>query len=306
MTIAIISHADCSAYDLGSNHPECPSRISAISDQLLASGVDFVLQHYDAPLASDEQLRRVHDPDYIQQIYHQAPSQGQIWLDPDTPMTPQSLNAALRAAGAVVQGVNLVMTGKSSTAFCNVRPPGHHAEHNRAMGFCIFNNIAVGAAHALHTYQLERVAIVDFDVHHGNGTEDIFKHDPQLLLCSSFQHPFYPNTGSESDNDNIINMPLSAGSNGTDFRNAWQNHGLPALDKFKPELILISAGFDGHIEDDMASLKLTEDDYAWLTRQVKQLAEQHAQGRIVSTLEGGYALNALGRSVSAHLRVLLE
>lgn len=306
MTLALISHADCSAYDLGANHPECPSRISAISDQLLASGLDFVLQHHDAPLASNEQLCRVHDPDYIQQIFHKAPREGQIWLDPDTPMTPQSLNAALRAAGAVVHGVDLVISGAASSAFCNVRPPGHHAEHNRAMGFCIFNNIAVGAAHALHAHQLQRVAIVDFDVHHGNGTEDIFKHDPQLLLCSSFQHPFYPNTGKESDSDNIINMPLSAGSDGSDFRKAWQDHGLPALDKFRPELILISAGFDGHIEDDMANLKLTEADYAWLTQQVKQLAEQHAQGRIVSTLEGGYALNALGRSASAHLRALLD
>jgi acetoin utilization deacetylase AcuC-like enzyme len=306
MTVAIISHADCSAYDLGPHHPECSSRISAISDQLLASGLDFVLQHHDAPLASNEQLCRVHDPDYIQQIFHKAPRDGQIWLDPDTPMTPQSLNAALRAAGAVVHGVDLVMSKKSSSAFCNVRPPGHHAEHNKAMGFCIFNNIAVGAAHALHAHQLQRVAIVDFDVHHGNGTEDIFRHDPQLLLCSSFQHPFYPNTGSESDSDNIINMPLSAGSNGTDFRNTWQEHGLPALDEFKPELILISAGFDGHIEDDMARLRLTEDDYAWLTTEVKKLAEQHAQGRIVSTLEGGYALSALGRSVSAHVRALLE
>jgi len=306
MTVAIISHADCSAYDLGPHHPECPSRISAISDQLLASGLDFVLQHHDAPLATNEQLCRVHDPDYIQQIFHKAPRDGQIWLDPDTPMTPQSLNAALRAAGAVVLGVDLVMAKKSSSAFCNVRPPGHHAEHNKAMGFCIFNNIAVGAAHALHAHQLQRVAIVDFDVHHGNGTEDIFKHDPQLLLCSSFQHPFYPHTGSESDSDNIINMPLSAGSNGTDFRNTWQEHGLPALDKFKPELILISAGFDGHIEDDMANLKLTEDDYAWLTTEVKQLAERYAKGRIVSSLEGGYALSALGRSVSAHLRALLD
>lgn len=306
MTIAIISHADCIAYDLGPHHPECPSRISAISDQLLASGLDFVLQHHDAPLVSNEQLCRVHDPDYIQQIFHKAPRDGQIWLDPDTPMTPHSLNAALRAAGAVVHGVDLVMSEKNSSAFCNVRPPGHHAEHDKAMGFCIFNNIAVGAAHALHAHQLHRVAIVDFDVHHGNGTEDIFRHDPQLLLCSSFQHPFYPNTGSESDSDNIINMPLSAGSNSTDFRNAWQDHGLPALDEFKPELILISAGFDGHIEDDMASLKLTEDDYTWLTLQVKQLAERHAQGRIVSSLEGGYALSALGRSVSAHIRALLD
>ena len=306
MTLALISHADCSAYDLGPHHPECASRIGAVSDQIMASGLDFVLQHHDAPLASNEQLARVHDPDYIQQIFHKAPREGQIWLDPDTVMTPQSLNAALRAAGAVVHGVDLVVSGKTSTAFCNVRPPGHHAEHNKAMGFCIFNNIAVGAAHALHAHPLQRVAIVDFDVHHGNGTEDIFKHNPQLLLCSSFQHPFYPHSGNETDSDNIVNMPLSAGSDGTEFRTAWRNHGLPALDKFRPELILISAGFDGHLEDDMAQLKLIEEDYAWLTRQIRQVADLHAQGRIVSALEGGYDLSALGRSVVAHLRALLE
>lgn len=306
MTLALISHADCSAYDLGPHHPECASRISAVSDQIMASGLDFVLHHHDAPLASNEQLARVHDPDYIQQIFHKAPREGQIWLDPDTVMTPQSLNAALRAAGAVVHGVDLVVSGKTSTAFCNVRPPGHHAEHNKAMGFCIFNNIAVGAAHALHAHPLQRVAIVDFDVHHGNGTEDIFKHNPQLLLCSSFQHPFYPHSGNETDSDNIVNMPLSAGSDGTEFRTAWRNHGLPALDKFRPELILISAGFDGHLEDDMAQLKLIEEDYAWLTRQIRQVADLHAQGRIVSALEGGYDLSALGRSVVAHLRALLE
>lgn len=305
MTISIISHSDCALHEMGIHHPDTPLRLSAIQDQLLASGLDMVLQHKDAPLATREQLCRAHAPSYVEQVFLKSPQQGQAWLDPDTSMNPHTLSAALRAAGAVVLGVDLVMTGKSQAAFCNVRPPGHHAEHDKSMGFCIFNNVAVGAAHALQVYKLKRIAIVDFDVHHGNGTEDIFRKVPEILFCSTFQHPFYPNTGSDSTSQHIVNVPLPAGADGTVFREAVTAHWIPKLEEFQPELILISAGFDGHIEDDMADFKLREQDFAWVTTEIKKIADKYAQGRIVSTLEGGYALHSLGRSVAAHINALL-
>ena len=305
MTISIISHKECALHEMGAHHPESPARLSAIKDQLISCGLDLVLQHHDAPLATREQLCRVHDSGYVEQIFLRAPEEGQIWLDPDTSMNPHSLSAALRAAGAVVLGVDLVMTGKNSAAFCNVRPPGHHAEHNKAMGFCFFNNIAVGAAHALQAYQLKRVAIVDFDVHHGNGTEDIFREVPEVLFCSTFQHPFYPDTGTGEAPQHIINVPLPAGADSQAFRTAGESHWIPKLETFQPELILISAGFDAHIEDDMAGLQLVDQDFAWVTREIKTIADKYAKGRIVSTLEGGYALPALARSVAAHINALL-
>jgi acetoin utilization deacetylase AcuC-like enzyme len=305
MTITLISHKECALHEMGAHHPESPARLSAIEDQLISCGLDLVLQHHDAPRATREQLCRAHDSEYVEKIFLRAPEQGQIWLDPDTSMNPHSLSAALRAAGAVVLGVDLVMTGKSSAVFCNVRPPGHHAEHNKAMGFCIFNNIAVGAAHALKVHQLKRVAIIDFDVHHGNGTEDIFRETPEVLFCSTFQYPFYPDTGSVDAPEHIINVPLPAGSDGQAFRTAVETRWLPKLEAFQPELILISAGFDAHIEDDMAGLQLVDQDYAWVTHEIKTIADKYAKGRIVSTLEGGYALSALGRSVAAHINALL-
>lgn len=290
---------------MGSNHPESPDRLSAIEDRLIASGLDMVLQHHNAPMATREQLYRVHDAEYVEQIFRLSPQKGHVEIDPDTSMNPHTLKAALRAAGAMVLGVDLVMSGKTSAAFCNVRPPGHHAEHNKAMGFCIFNNIAVGAAHALHDYNLERVAIIDFDVHHGNGTEDIFKDEPKVLLCSIFQHPFYPYTGSNTRSEHIINVPLPVGTDSKKFREAVTSHWLPKLEAFQPELILISAGFDAHIEDDMSGLHLVEEDYGWVTTQIKNIADKYAQGRVVSTLEGGYAFSALGRSAAAHINALL-
>ena len=305
MTIAIISHPDCALHEMGPHHPESPARLSAIQDQLLSSGLDLILQHYDAPLVSREQLCRAHDSDYVEHIFQIAPEKDRVWLDPDTCMNPYSLSAALRAAGSAVLAVDLVMTGQTQAAFCNVRPPGHHAERNKAMGFCIFNNIAVGAAHALQAHQLSKVAIVDFDVHHGNGTEDIFREVPEILLCSTFQHPFYPDTGSNVISEHIVNVPLPAGANGQAFRAAVESQWLPKLEVFQPELILISAGFDAHIEDDMANLQLVEQDFAWVTREIKTIADKYSKGRIVSVLEGGYALSALGRSVAAHLDALL-
>jgi acetoin utilization deacetylase AcuC-like enzyme len=306
MSIAFISHPDCARHEMGAHHPESPARLSAIQDQLLASGLEFALRNYEAPLATREQLYQVHDKEYVDDIFARAPKDyGQIWLDPDTSMMADSLNAALRAAGAMVLGVELVMSGKEQAAFCNVRPPGHHAERARTMGFCIFNNVAVGAAIARDSFGVKRLAILDFDVHHGNGTEDIFQDEPNVLFCSTFQHPFYPHTGADVISEHIVNAPLAAGANGAAFKEAVNSHWLPKLHEFQPELVLISAGFDAHIEDDMASLCLTERDYSWVTREIKTIADTYAQGRIVSTLEGGYALSALGRSVVAHLNALL-
>ena len=271
---------------------------------MIASGLLNYLQRHDAPEATREQLMRVHDPAYIASIESSVPPQGIVQLDGDTALNPFSYQAALHAAGAVVLGVDLVMARKAENVFCNIRPPGHHAERARAMGFCIFNNVAVGVAHALAQHGLQRVAIADFDVHHGNGTESIFHDDPRAMLCSTFQHPFYPYCGADSGNDHIINVPLAAGTSGEEFRAAVMQHWLPALERFQPELLLISAGFDAHRDDDMAMLKLTEADYVWVTEVLKQTAGKYAQGRIVSALEGGYELQALGRSALAHIKVL--
>ena len=305
MQTAYISHPLSLKHDMGIHHPECPARIHAIEDQLIASGLMDYLQRHDAPAATREQLLRVHDADYLDSIAASVPQQGIVYLDDgDTAMNPFSYQAALHAAGAVVLGVDLVMAGKAENAFCNIRPPGHHAERARAMGFCIFNNVAVGAAHALAQHGLQRVAIADFDVHHGNGTENIFHDEPRVMLCSTFQHPFYPYRGADSGNDHIINVPLAAGTDGEGFRAAVTRHWLPALERFQPELLLISAGFDAHRNDDMAMLRLTEADYAWVTVELKRIAAKYAQGRIVSVLEGGYELHALGRSALAHIKVL--
>jgi acetoin utilization deacetylase AcuC-like enzyme len=304
LTTAYITHPDCLKHDMGAHHPERPARLSAIEDEVAASGLSSHLQRYEAPLATDEQLARVHPAEYVRAIREAAPRQGTVHLDPDTAMNPWTLQAALRAAGAAVLGVDLVLRGEAKAAFCGVRPPGHHACRARSMGFCIFNNVAVGARHALHQYGLDRVAIIDFDVHHGNGTEDIFEGDPQVLMASTFQHPFYPYSGTDDPADNMVNVPLPAGAGSREFRQAVKDAWLPALDEFAPQLVLFSAGFDAHAEDDMAMLRLGDADYSWVTAQVKALADRHADGRVVSVLEGGYALSALGRSVVQHLRVL--
>src|SRR4051812_18344855 len=304
MSAAFITHPECLKHDMGAHHPEQPARLSAIEDQLIASGVAPYVARYEAPLATDEQLARVHPAEYVRAIRDLAPKQGTVHLDPDTAMNPWSLQAALRAAGAAVLAVDLTLSGQAKTAFCAVRPPGHHACRARSMGFCIFNNVAVAARHALHAHGLERVAIIDFDVHHGNGTEEIFEGDPQVLMASTFQHPFYPYSGTEDPAANMVNIPLAAGAGSREFREAVREAWLPALDEFAPELILFSAGFDAHAEDDMAMLRFTDADYAWVTSQMKAVAERHARGRMVSVLEGGYALSALGRSVVQHVRVL--
>lgn len=305
MTIAYISHPDCLLHEIGDNHPERPARLHAIQDQLIRSGLEFVLIPCEAPLIEREHLERVHDPQYVAGLFKQAPDHGFLALDDDTIMMSATLTAARRAAGAVLRGIELVLEEGFSTAFCAVRPPGHHAENARAMGFCFFNNIAVGAAYALEVKGLERVAIVDFDAHHGNGTENIFHNEPRVLFCSSFQSPFYPFTGEAIDSEHIVNVTLPAATSGEQFREQIETHWLPALHDFQPQLLLISAGFDGHMEDDMAQLNLRDSDFAWITSRLKEIADHYADGRIVSALEGGYNLDALGRSVALHLDALL-
>ncbi len=304
MQTAYITHPACLKHNMGYDHPESPERLRAIEDQLIASGIFPLLQQHEAPRATHEQLARVHTESYLRAIEAAAPQRGLISLDADTFMNPFTLEAAYRAAGALVLATDLVITGQAENAFCNIRPPGHHATRDQAMGFCFFNNVAVGVAHAMAQHNLTRIAIADFDVHHGNGTEDIFKNDPRVMLCSTFEHPFYPYCGADGSNDHIINVPLAAHTDGKTFRSAITQHWLPALEAFQPEMIFISAGFDAHHEDDMAHLNLIESDYTWVTEQIKAIAVKYAQKRIVSALEGGYALHALGRSVTAHIRVL--
>ncbi len=306
MHCAYITHPEFLKHDMGADHPECPARVHAIQDQLIASGLFDYLTHYEAPKATKEDLARVHTAEYIDMVFAKSPQTGLIDLDGDTSMNPFTLNAALHAVGAVIKGVDLVMSGTMETAFCNIRPPGHHAGRASASGFCIFNNVAAALAYALEKHGLQRIAIADFDVHHGEGTEDIFRDDPRVMMCSTFQHPYYPFCGADSSSEHIINVPLAARSTGADFRAAVTDHWLPALERFQPQLILISAGFDAHWEDDMGGLALRENDYFWVTETLKEVAKRHANGRIVSALEGGYALHALGRSVMNHIKSLSE
>jgi len=292
-------------HDMGPYHPECPDRLHAIGDRLISAGLDGYLRHYTAPAATHAQLVRVHGNDYLAAIEAASPASGLHYIDADTALNPHTLEAAKHAAGALVLAADLVARSECRSAFCAVRPPGHHAERNRAMGFCLYNNVAVGAAHALHAHGMKRVAIVDFDVHHGNGTEDIFAGDERVLMVSTFQHPLYPYSGTENVAPNMVNVPLAAGSGSEAFRDAVREFWLPALERQRPELIFISAGFDAHREDPLAGMKLTEADYAWVTRELIAVADKHGRGRIVSALEGGYALSALGRSATEHIRELV-
>ncbi|MBS3935929.1 MAG: histone deacetylase family protein [Sulfuritalea sp.] len=291
---------------MGAHHPECPDRLGAIQDRLIAAGLDVYLSYHDAPEATREHLMRAHAPGYIDMIHATAPAHGIRHLDPDTAMSPGTLKAALRAAGAGVLATDLVLRRDAPAAFCAVRPPGHHAERAKSMGFCFFNNIAIAALHALEAWQLTRVAVIDFDVHHGNGTEHILAHDMRVLMVGMFQHPFYPYCGVDNPAPNMCNVPMKAGLRGDGFRAMVEAHWLPRLREFAPEMLFISAGFDAHYEDDMASMGLFEADYAWVTERLIEVARESAQGRIVSMLEGGYALSALARSVTAHIKALAE
>jgi acetoin utilization deacetylase AcuC-like enzyme len=306
MTTAYITHPDCLRHEMGMGHPECPDRLNAVNEQLSLLEQLTCLQ---APLADAADLKRVHRSDYVDQIFANAPTEGYLQLDPDTAMNPHSLNAARRAAGAGMMAVDEVMSGRCQNAFCAVRPCGHHATQSRSMGFCIFNNVGVAAAYALEKKGLQRVAVIDFDVHHGNGTEDMFsapKWQPQVLMASFFQHPFYPYSGTVNPAVNMINIPLAAGSGGAVVKHTVSSEWLPALDEFRPQLIFISAGFDAHREDLLGGMALQEDDYVWITRTLMSVAERHADKRIVSMLEGGYNLNALGRSALAHVKTLAQ
>jgi acetoin utilization deacetylase AcuC-like enzyme len=306
MTTAFITHRDCWRHDMGAHHPECPERLGAIQDRLIAAGLDLYLSYHDAPLAEMEQLLRVHPRKYVDMVEASSPETGIFHLDPDTAMNPGTWQAALRSAGAGVLATDIVMRKEAPNAFCAIRPPGHHAERAKAMGFCFFNNVAVAARHGIEKWGLERVAIVDFDVHHGNGTEEIFAGDEKVLMVSIFQHPFYPYCGTENPAANMCNVPIKAGTRGDVFRDIVTDVWLPRLRQYSPQLIYISAGFDAHYEDDMGSVGLVESDYAWVTEQLKTVARESAEGRIVSMLEGGYSLSSLARSVSAHIKVLAD
>ena len=304
MHTAYITHPECLKHDMGSWHPESPLRLRAIDDRLHAAHLFDYLLHREAPLVHRSQLLRVHDAAYIDSIEAASPYEGFHALDPDTGMNPHSLDAAYHAAGGAVMAVDLVMRAEVANAFVACRPPGHHATRSQAMGFCIFNNVAVAAAHALEAHGLERVAIVDFDVHHGNGTEDIFRNDPRAMLCSTFQHPFYPFCGADTASGHIVNVPLPAGTTGSAYRAAFSAQIMPRLEAFRPQMLFFSAGFDAHREDDMGQFGLVEADYVWITEQAMGVAAHHAEGRIVSVLEGGYDLSALGRSAAAHIKAL--
>ncbi|SBS27577.1 Histone deacetylase-like amidohydrolase [Marinomonas spartinae] len=305
MTTAYLTHYHCDKHHMGDEHPESPMRLAAIQDRLIAGQLLDFLRWIEAKPATLEQIIAAHDMDYVNAIFAKAPKEGSVELEPETLMMPHTLEAATHAAGALVQAVDLVMGGEMNNAFCSVRPPGHHAEHDRAMGFCFFNNIAVGAKHALDKHALSRVAIVDFDVHHGNGTEQIFSGDDRVLYASSYQHPFYPYSDPGDSHDNILHMPLEAGSTGEVFRQMYTEQLFPALEVFQPELIMISAGFDAHKADPMGQLRLDDSDYTWVTDQLMAVADRHCQGRIVSVLEGGYNLDSLGRAAYCHIRRLM-
>jgi acetoin utilization deacetylase AcuC-like enzyme len=306
MKSAYISHPSSTRHDMGEGHPECPDRVSVIADRLLMRGVLDFMESFEAPAATPEQLGRAHDALYVAEILAKSPASGYVQIDPDTTMNPHTVNAALHAAGAAVLATELVAQGGFQRAFCNVRPPGHHAERHAAMGFCFFNNVAVGIRHALDVLGLSRIALVDFDVHHGNGSEDIFAGDDRVLMVSTFQSRLYPFNGEEARGPNMCNVPLMPYSDGSALREAVSSHWLPALHAFRPQMIFVSAGFDAHREDDMSHLGWTDADYGWVTQQLVEVAEEHADGRIVSMLEGGYHLAALARSVELHVRTLIE
>ncbi len=313
MSTGYFSHADCRLHEMGAGHPECPERLDAITDHLLATGLLDVLSQPEVPLASLADLELAHSRMHVASIQglrdrieaeEMAGGPSHFYIDPDTAMNAYSWDAALRAAGAAVAATDAVMDGRLQNAFCAIRPPGHHAMHNKAMGFCLFNNIAIAAKHALERRGLKRVAVVDFDVHHGNGTEDILSKDPRCLMVGIFQHPFYPYSGENATASNMLNLPVPAYSRGPAVRELFEQVLLPRLEAFQPEMIFISAGFDAHRDDDLGQLGLVEADFEWFTQQICAVAAKHAKGRIVSCLEGGYNLPALARSVKAHIGVL--
>lgn len=304
MTTAFITHGDYLRHTMGPDHPECPERLGAIIQYLAGKPLAEQLQWHTALEVDPKHLERIHPTAYIRHLESLQPQQGLVYADPDTALNAHTLHAARLAAGAVTQAVELVLTGEVTNAFCAVRPPGHHAEHATAMGFCFFNNIAVGAAHALSQPGIERVAILDFDVHHCNGTVDAFKDRPEVLVCSTFQHPFYPLRYYDIERPNIVNCPLPAGTGSHPFRQTVTERWLPALRRHQPQMIFVSAGFDAHKDDPLADLCLDEADFRWVSELITDAAGTYANHRVVATLEGGYHLTALARSVYTHLDVL--
>ncbi|MEO7576170.1 MAG: histone deacetylase family protein [Massilia sp.] len=307
MSTAIFSHPDCQRHEMGAWHPESPARLQAIEDQLILARLDGLLERRGAPLAEQPALLRNHSLEAIALVRDNLPPHGEYYsIDGDTSLNADSYVAALRAAGAAMAATDAVIAGEIDNAFCAIRPPGHHARRDTPMGFCLFNNVALAARHALDSHGLERVAIIDFDVHHGNGTAESFHDDPRVLMASFYQHPFYPYSEPEPITATHVNIPVPARSKGDVVRQVVTDYWLPALHAFAPQMLFISAGFDAHRDDDMGGMALVEADYAWITREMMSVARQYAQGRIVSCLEGGYNLSALGRSVVAHLKVLAE
>ena len=308
MPTAFYSHPDCRGHHMGSGHPECPERLVAIADFLISTGLDIALDHRDAPLVDLREAAYAHSSNYVaelRELMEQVAASGQPRaLDPDTSAYAGTWKAVQRAAGAAVAATDAVIDGEVDNAFCSVRPPGHHATRGAAMGFCFINNVAVAARHALDVRGLQRVAIIDFDVHHGNGTEDIIAGDERVLMASFFQHPLYPHSGAVPKGTNMINLPVPPYTRGPALRELIEANWMPRLEAFRPQMIFISAGFDAHRDDDLGQLGLVEADYEWITLRIKGVAERHAQGRIVSCLEGGYNLGALARSVATHVRVL--
>jgi acetoin utilization deacetylase AcuC-like enzyme len=307
MTTLLITHPACLLHDPGRMHPESPDRLRAVLAAFETPEFAALVRR-EAPLAQIEQISRVHSRLYADRVLQAVPKSGYVGLDPDTIISPGSGEAALRAAGALVAAVDAVVAGGARNAFCGVRPPGHHAEAARAMGFCLFNNVAVGAEQARKVHGLARVAVVDFDVHHGNGTQHMFEEDADLFYASTHQSPLYPGTGGaeETGVGNIVNVPLAPMSGSREFRSAMSGIVLPALARFRPNLVMISAGFDAHADDPLASLRFLEADYEWATRQLMAVADEFCGGRVVSTLEGGYDLEALAASAAAHVRTLMN
>ena len=305
MSTAFISHPDCHDHDTGEDHPENAIRLSAIEDRLLASRISDFVRYLDAPEVTREQLLRAHTAEYLEMIDAVMPRQGYARLDPDTVISPGTLQAAKRAAGSVILAVDQLMSGQIRNAFCAVRPPGHHAESDRALGFCIYSNIAIGVKHALQEHGLKKVAVVDFDVHQANGTENILIGDDRVLYCSIFQHPFFPYTTLPENSERVISIPLEASAASTEFRAAVTDHWLPALEQFEPEMIFVSAGFDAHRDDEMSYVSLTDADFRWVIEEIVRMADISASGRIVSALEGGYEIHSLARCAESHMRVLM-
>ncbi|SOD64912.1 histone deacetylase family protein [Alysiella filiformis] len=305
---AFITAPHCRAHFMNDLHPESPMRLQVIEQALKKTHIWARMQKIVAPEVSDVQLARVHTRQYLHSLENQVPENGTVKIAEDTYLSRDSLQAARFAAGAVVKAVDMVMKKHAKNAFCGVRPPGHHAHANKASGFCFINNVAVGAMHAIAEYRLARVAIIDFDLHHGDGTEDIFQNDPRVMLLSAFEYPLYPFSGVDyaGSNPHIINSPLKAGDGSEAFRDLVRQVWLPKLASFQPQMILLSAGFDAHEKDALGHLNLQDDDFAWLTEKIMLVAQRHAQGRIVSVLEGGYNLNSLASGVKAHLASLVS